>query len=136
MRTVESGGVDMRRIVLVTTRCCTVLHVQVGLRRVVQDLVVFFFFFFSSRRRHTRLQGDWSSDVCSSDLQHVLSPLPSLPRIHPVLFAENLSDELLHIPALLELEHVPKPPRLGSHHGFLRSPMAVPAQEYGPVLIR
>src|ERR1022692_5007330 len=48
-----------------------------------------FFFFFSSRRRHTRLQGDWSSDVCRStsaieltdvrvvrladvDLQHVL----------------------------------------------------------------
>src|SRR2546426_12607367 len=28
-----------------------------------------FFFFFSSRRRHTRLQGDWSSDVCSSDLR-------------------------------------------------------------------
>src|SRR5256885_5201465 len=28
----------------------------------------FFVFFFSSRRRHTRLQGDWSSDVCSSDL--------------------------------------------------------------------
>src|SRR5205807_5901538 len=28
-----------------------------------------FLFFFSSRRRHTRLQGDWSSDVCSSDLQ-------------------------------------------------------------------
>src|SRR5256885_5812172 len=27
-----------------------------------------FDFFFSSRRRHTRLQGDWSSDVCSSDL--------------------------------------------------------------------
>src|SRR6266446_6160935 len=26
-------------------------------------------FFFSSRRRHTRLQGDWSSDVCSSDLR-------------------------------------------------------------------
>src|ERR1039457_6481241 len=26
-------------------------------------------FFFSSRRRHTRLQGDWSSDVCSSDPQ-------------------------------------------------------------------
>src|SRR5256885_4059491 len=29
----------------------------------------FIFFFFSSRRRHTRLQGDWSSDVCSSDLR-------------------------------------------------------------------
>src|SRR5689334_24734868 len=27
-----------------------------------------FFFFFSSRRRHTRWNCDWSSDVCSSDL--------------------------------------------------------------------
>src|SRR5256885_4913458 len=35
-----------------------VVHVQLGLGS----------FFFSSRRRHTRLQGDWSSDVCSSDL--------------------------------------------------------------------
>src|SRR5207249_5256840 len=26
------------------------------------------FFFFSSRRRHTRSKRDWSSDVCSSDL--------------------------------------------------------------------
>src|SRR5205807_7258454 len=33
------------------------------------DLPIYIvFFFFSSRRRHTRLQGDWSSDVCSSDL--------------------------------------------------------------------
>src|SRR5207248_5421613 len=27
-----------------------------------------FVFFFSSRRRHTRSYGDWSSDVCCSDL--------------------------------------------------------------------
>src|SRR5215203_6707689 len=27
-----------------------------------------FSFFFSSRRRHTRYWRDWSSDVCSSDL--------------------------------------------------------------------
>src|SRR5437762_5043033 len=27
-----------------------------------------FVLFFSSRRRHTRYIGDWSSDVCSSDL--------------------------------------------------------------------
>src|SRR5215210_8722696 len=32
------------------------------------DVHIFFFFFFSSRRRHTRYIGDWSSDVCSSDL--------------------------------------------------------------------
>src|SRR2546427_4288697 len=30
--------------------------------------VSYFFFFFSSRRRHTRFDCDWSSDVCSSDL--------------------------------------------------------------------
>src|SRR5690606_40121731 len=29
---------------------------------------VFGRFFFSSRRRHTRFSRDWSSDVCSSDL--------------------------------------------------------------------
>src|SRR5438067_9814573 len=28
-----------------------------------------FVFFFSSRRRHTRSKRDWSSDVCSSDLE-------------------------------------------------------------------
>src|SRR5256885_8274436 len=32
------------------------------------NVIVVGVFFFSSRRRHTRLQGDWSSDVCSSDL--------------------------------------------------------------------
>src|SRR2546426_12780727 len=41
------------------------------------------FFFFSSRRRHTRLQGDWSSDVCSSDLSQTRlgagNPLRMLP---------------------------------------------------------
>src|SRR5688500_19618977 len=35
--------------------------------RVVDDSA-YKYFFFSSRRRHTRLQGNWSSDVCSSDL--------------------------------------------------------------------
>src|SRR5438876_11008832 len=34
-----------------------------------------FFFFFSSRRRHTRWTGDWSSDVCSSDLRAQLEPV-------------------------------------------------------------
>src|SRR5256885_9163782 len=37
-----------------------------------------YLFFFSSRRRHTRLQGDWSSDVCSSDLE-VLAQLQQKP---------------------------------------------------------
>src|SRR4051812_27080201 len=38
----------------------------------------FFFFFFSSRRRHTRLTCDWSSDVCSSDLQFSMKPVEEL----------------------------------------------------------
>src|SRR5690606_41051025 len=29
-------------------------------------------FFFSSRRRHTRFSRDWSSDVCSSDLEELV----------------------------------------------------------------
>src|ERR1039457_7295543 len=47
-------------------------------------LVLVCLVFFSSRRRHTRLQGDWSSDVCSSDLgQFELTDLPDrLPCEH------------------------------------------------------
>src|SRR5690348_16031689 len=52
----------------------------------------FVFFFFSSRRRHTRWTGDWSSDVCSSDLLAVLR-----------------GDEEVHLramlPLVLDLEH-------------------------------
>src|SRR3712207_8304150 len=33
-------------------------------------------FFFSSRRRHTRYWRDWSSDVCSSDLDGLLDRFP------------------------------------------------------------
>src|SRR2546426_7035284 len=42
-----------------------------------RHILMSFFFFFSSRRRHTRLQGDWSSDVCSSDLK----PMRSLAKL-------------------------------------------------------
>src|SRR5690606_12705391 len=36
--------------------------------KAVDLLVIRHIFFFSSRRRHTRFSRDWSSDVCSSDL--------------------------------------------------------------------
>src|SRR5437762_11348229 len=44
--------------------------------------LICFFFFFSSRRRHTRYIGDWSSDVCSSDLEQEF-------------FADGMTDELI-----------------------------------------
>src|ERR671937_1118876 len=48
-------------------------------------------FFFSSRRRHTRLQGDWSSDVCSSDLAE---PSPHVTcRCHGLSFAPGSLNE-------------------------------------------
>src|SRR3989440_2420133 len=41
-------------------------------------LIASFFFFFSSRRRHTRSDRDWSSDVCSSDLDAQIEMLKGL----------------------------------------------------------
>src|SRR5256885_7530266 len=46
-------------------------------------------FFFSSRRRHTRLQGDWSSDVCSSDLLHVVDFVGVLGGYHDLADADG-----------------------------------------------
>src|SRR5256885_12195354 len=47
-------------------------------------------FFFSSRRRHTRLQGDWSSDVCSSDLHFSFPVSQHSWRSHAASFAASL----------------------------------------------
>src|SRR5256885_7485850 len=49
-------------------RCYVYGEITLTVLLIVVSSHVSFFFFFSSRRRHTRLQGDWSSDVCSSDL--------------------------------------------------------------------
>src|SRR5205807_6891503 len=74
-------------------------------------------FFFSSRRRHTRLQGDWSSDVCSSDLlcltlspqlihaatlEDVIARLDALERNNAKLARENaqLRDQVKHVAAV------------------------------------
>src|SRR5256885_5719172 len=48
-------------------------------------------FFFSSRRRHTRLQGDWSSDVCSSDLFVIGVALSEKGRLVDFRVAEDAS---------------------------------------------
>src|SRR5207248_3641321 len=45
------------------------------------------YFFFSSRRRHTRSYGDWSSDVCSSDLKRFEAIWPDTPGLGAHAFA-------------------------------------------------
>src|SRR2546426_5171039 len=69
--------------------------------------MLFFFFFFSSRRRHTRLQGDWSSDVCSSDLIPpgtlyllILKTLARAGEMHGYEIADSIqriSDDVLQV---------------------------------------
>src|SRR5688500_19674563 len=49
--------------------------------------------FFSSRRRHTRLQGDWSSDVCSSDLEKSETSMRSF-HLLPVSSTVSIPDSV------------------------------------------
>src|SRR5437762_11321280 len=67
-------------------------------------------FFFSSRRRHTRYIGDWSSDVCSSDLR--------LPDVSATAGHAGIVEEQVHGPELRgrtisELLHVLCPRHVG-----------------------
>src|SRR5256885_8763674 len=57
-------------------------------------------FFFSSRRRHTRLQGDWSSDVCSSDLGNIQGEFSKLSVTWPRLesMTSNVMTEVSPVP--------------------------------------
>src|SRR6266487_6133782 len=89
------------------------------------DLI--FFFFFSSRRRHTRWTGDWSSDVCSSDLL-LVQPLESLRgQLAPSLGIERLlvvSDRLEEIARGVEIAEG-REVRLEALHGVGGVPGAV-----------
>src|SRR5207248_9531334 len=53
-------------------------------------------FFFSSRRRHTRSYGDWSSDVCSSDLIYraLLSSATGKLQYCPALFGHDPDESM------------------------------------------
>src|SRR5438094_2830537 len=57
---------------------------------------VFLCFFFSSRRRHTRSYGDWSSDVCSSDLlAHRLALAVTVDRDRGLVAVLDRPDDVL-----------------------------------------
>src|SRR2546428_11428025 len=74
------------------------------------------FFFFSSRRRHTRSDRDWSSDVCSSDLELVdrrALPDELLEQVQRFRFRGSSGKGNL---ALSELPDFTCLPRVGAHH--------------------
>jgi hypothetical protein len=52
---------------------------------------IFFFFFFKQKTAYEILDGDWSSDVCSSDLQaaYLASPTPELRRALDFLLGQG-----------------------------------------------
>src|SRR5437762_13523837 len=60
------------------------------------------FFFFSSRRRHTRYIGDWSSDVCSSDLDvfQRISLVAQTPDLHLLFCGQAI--KVSHLNAVLQ----------------------------------
>src|SRR5437764_1553577 len=80
-------------------------------------LCLSFAFFFSSRRRHTRYIGDWSSDVCSSDLDATDEQIE-----FPILYAisrdgvakKNLADNSTSLKPLFDqiIETIPAPREL------------------------
>src|SRR2546429_4012657 len=67
MTTIRSAYLATR-----SRRCSTTTMVSPSSLRRSSVWLITSSFFFSSRRRHTRCSRDWSSDVCSSDLLHVL----------------------------------------------------------------
>src|SRR5690606_40017466 len=59
------------------------------------------FFFFSSRRRHTRFSRDWSSDVCSSDLELIqrIDVLPLQQQLHELAAPQPAANRQVEHPA-------------------------------------
>src|SRR3989449_8896764 len=85
----------------------------------------FFFFFFSSRRRHTRCSRDWSSDVCSSDLEKEpiryffcdLSPTHTLRRLVRIAKSRwKIEQDYLQLKDELGLDHYEGRNWAGWHH--------------------
>src|SRR5699024_11312846 len=81
-------------------------------------------FFFSSRRRHTRSKRDWSSDVCSSDLNKYKSDIQSAideTAKYPVKDTDFMTDdEEKNLKRLSDLEEGLHRKRLISYGGLLK----------------
>src|SRR3989440_5782044 len=95
----------------------TVSHIRISL---------FFFFFFSSRRRHTRSDRDWSSDVCSSDLEETgCEPIRLYNASRVESFYRHRVDEVALGPVFVAFVDRAAEPRLSAEHD--RAEWLVPA---------
>src|SRR5437588_2721006 len=71
--------------------------------RLPSRLTLMFIFFFSSRRRHTRSLCDWSSDVCSSDLEPVKMERQFIQTtVGRVIFNSHLPEKFPFVNGLLK----------------------------------
>src|SRR5690348_17974407 len=75
-------------------------------------------FFFSSRRRHTRWTGDWSSDVCSSDLPDLDADLRAAFRRETEMFFADVLRERRSVLTLLDADYAYLNDRLAAHYGI------------------
>src|SRR5919204_233961 len=90
-----------------------------------------YLFFFSSRRRHTRYIGDWSSDVCSSDLRAQCGSRHLVDRAIRIALDRRGVSTIIFPNDLQEEKAVPTPPHehgaVFSSVGYSR-PRIVPAE--------
>src|SRR5690606_17440833 len=96
-------------------------------------------FFFSSRRRHTRFSRDWSSDVCSSDLESQPSPEPTKAQDAEEPIPEDLESPDSMTVIVNKLRPLPEdfapddlvelPDQMGTDTYELREPAAEAAKE-------
>src|SRR5260370_18628010 len=95
--------------------------------------MLFFLFFFSSRRRHTRFKCDWSSDVCSSDLECLkISPEVSAAELKDILAVCEDNRVGAIIATNTTLDHSSVPSQLDQAGGLSGAPL----REKSTALIR
>src|SRR2546426_10314692 len=84
-------------------------------------------FFFSSRRRHTRLQGDWSSDVCSSDLVQVryARDFRDDPATISRLLVGGSDGPQVPLGQVADIQFSPGPPMIRSEGGYLYDQVSI-----------